>query len=366
MNQSILNWSRGLPSGKVLSKETLNNRDIIEKASNLSVHNNTRKAYLRAYEALGIDIINRVPVDNAPIPSSWGEFRTHPELPYYYTSLGVYDTAIRYKFPCTSTEDVWELDMNTIHYSDLITPVPHFCEWNDIHIRQQLLQNVGLYYPMLYTTLFMWAVEVLGWEVFMLAGIEQSGRFHEHFLVPCVEKSKQIIHEILEASESPFIFVHDDLADASGPVFPPSWYDEFIFPHYPEIWKEAKDRGKKIILVADGNMTEFLPNLLQAGVDGFMFENPATSIDDVISYFGLPGKIMIGGIDTQKLTYGTPEEVKQMVYDLHGKTKYIKGFAISSCGGLHGNIPLPNLEAYFDARADIGATPEDWRTRYGS
>jgi hypothetical protein len=52
-----------------------------------------------------------------------------------------------------------------------------------------------------------------------------------------------------------------------------------------------------------------------------------------------------------------------MVHSLHEKTQNCPGFAIASCGGLHGNIPLPNLEAYFDVRADIGATPVDWRYR---
>ena len=32
-------------------------------------------------------------------------------------------------------------------------------------------------------------------------------------------------------------------------------------------------------------------------------------------------------------------------------------------GGLHDDIPLANLEAYFDARAEVGVTPTDWRTR---
>ena len=72
---------------------------------------------------------------------------------------------------------------------------------------------------------------------------------------------------------------------------------------------------------------------------------------------------MIGGVDTAKLTVGSPDEVRQMVLDLHEKMKNCSGFAISSCSGLHGNIPLANLEAYFDARVEIGATPEDWRNR---
>jgi len=83
----------------------------------------------------------------------------------------------------------------------------------------------------------------------------------------------------------------------------------------------------------------------------------------VIEVFSSPGKYLIGGIDTKKLTFGTPDEVRHMVRELDKKTRNIPGFAISSCGGLHETIPLENLEAYFDARVALGATPADWKTR---
>jgi hypothetical protein len=52
-----------------------------------------------------------------------------------------------------------------------------------------------------------------------------------------------------------------------------------------------------------------------------------------------------------------------MVLDLVDTAGACPGFAMASGGGLHGNIPLGNLTAYFDARAEVGATPTDWRTR---
>ena len=82
-----------------------------------------------------------------------------------------------------------------------------------------------------------------------------------------------------------------------------------------------------------------------------------------IEHFGAPGRFLIGGIETVKLTQGRPDEVGEMVREVHRKTRDCPGFAMASCGGLHSNIPVENIEAYFDARAEIGVTPEDWRTR---
>jgi hypothetical protein len=356
-------WADGERGEKLVSKETLNHRGLMELVSGMDVYEQTPEAYRRTYEALGIDIINRVPLCNAPEPTPTGDSRTVPGRPYRRGSLGVYDTVMRHTYLCGTPEDVWSLSMSDLSYEDLLVPVPHPCTAKDICEREAALGDVGLYYPMLYTTLFMWPVEFLGWEVFMVAAGMEPDRFHEHVLLPCATKSRAIVTAIAEASDTPFVFVHDDLASANGPMFSPQWYDDYIFPHYPEIWGRAKELGKKIIFVADGNMEAFLPKLIDAGVDGLMFENPATSVNAVIEHFGQRGRFMIGGMDTAELTTGTPETIRAMVLALYEKTRDCPGFAIASCGGLHENIPLPNLEAYFDARAQIGATPADWRER---
>ena len=78
----------------------------------------------------------------------------------------------------------------------------------DVERRRATAQQHFIYYPLLYTTLFMWGVEVLGWEVFMMAAAIDPDRFHQHFLIPCAAKSNTIVTEIARASSSPIIFVH--------------------------------------------------------------------------------------------------------------------------------------------------------------
>ncbi|MEI8352362.1 MAG: uroporphyrinogen decarboxylase family protein [bacterium] len=362
MKQDALNFGAGSPTVKRVSKETLNHRGLVELVSGLDAYAHTAEAYRRAYEALGIDLINRVPLENAPPPTPPGERRTHSRnADYDLTALGVYDTASRRVWPCREPDDLWRFDVAGLRYEQLVTPVPHPVSAADARARQAALGEIGLYYPMLYTTLFMWPVETFGWELFMLAAAEAPARFAEHVLKPCAAKSTELVAE-LARTDLPFVFVHDDLASATGPVLAPAWYDEFIFPLYPAILAPARGAGKKVILVADGNMTAFLPRITEL-FDGFMCENPATPLEAVIEYFGRPGKFLIGGIETVRLAIGAPAEVRDMVLQLHAKTRHLPGFAMASCGGLHGDIPLANLEAYFDARAAIGVTPRDWRTR---
>ncbi len=56
---------KGAPTGKRPCKETLNHAALISRVSGLDVYEHTPEAFRRAYAALGIDIINRVPLDNA-------------------------------------------------------------------------------------------------------------------------------------------------------------------------------------------------------------------------------------------------------------------------------------------------------------
>lgn len=358
MKQDVLKWSRGEKPGKVISKETLNHPGIIEHVTGLNVFSDTKDAFLEAYRALGIDIINRVPSQNAPAPCKPGRQIPHPDNPdYTRAALGVYDTVFRHSFPFSSLEDFWAADQQGPVYDELIVPVPHPCDPEDIRLRENILGDTGLYYPMLYTTLFMWAVEYLGWDIFLTAAALEPDRIYEKFLVPGAARSKNIVEIISTVSESPFVFLHDDLASATGPMFNPKWYDDYIFPLYPEIFAPAKARGKKIIFVADGNMEAFLGRLVEAGVDGIMYENPATRVEAAVEHFGAKGRFFIGGIETAKLTFGRGDEIEKMVHELCDKYAHLPGFAISSCGGLHGNIPLENLIAYFNARVDIGASP---------
>ena len=363
MKTDVLKWAAGHPAGKLVSKETLNHPAIIEMVSGLDVYKNTKEAYRRAYKALGIDIVNRVPLENAPAPAEEGcEKRCGDRGQYLSLPLGVYDTVFRERFECDTVERFWELDVEQLSYEDLIVPVPHSYRHDDIISRQNALGDAGLYYPMLYTTAFMWAVEVLGWEVFMVAAALEPDRFFEKFLKPCAMKSFRIVTEMTAASENPFIFLHDDLCNARGPVFQPDWYTKYIFPLYKDIFKPIKDAGKKIIFVIDGNISHFVPLLPELGIDGVMYETPATPTELVAEYFGSDGRFFIGGIDTGVLTFGTPEQITEMVMDVCEKYSGCPGFALSCCGGLHGNIPLENLIAYFDARVQVNATPKDWET----
>lgn len=353
---ALAGGTRG-PTGP--SKETLNHPGIIAMATGRDPWLDAPRAFGDAYRKLGIDIVNRVPDTPAPSPTPPGETRDLPDG-YVAAHLGVYDTVSRRTFPFETVEDFLRADPEqiVIDYRRLRTPVPHSLDRAEIARRQALLGDVGLYYYQLYTTLFMWGVEYLGWEVFLLAGALDPDRLDRGFLAPAFEESRRLIEELAK-TDCPFVFCHDDLADKRGPVFSPDWYDAYVFPRYPALFAPAKAAGKRVVFVADGNMEPFLERLLSTGVDGVMLENPATDFQAIVDAFG--DKIIIGGIDTSVLQHGSGEEIRDHVLSVHEQTVSLPGFAMSTPGGLHGSLSTASLEAYFDARVITGHTPPSWR-----
>lgn len=360
MRNDILAWLEGHSTRKLPCKETLNHPELIALASGCDPFEQTPEAYRAAYASLGIDLINIVPEEKAPVPLRPGEVRDQGDgvMEGY---LGVFNTTTRVRFPFQTADEFWEFDVQSLQYSDLKLPGAQYmmpCDRHVIERKMRFIGDAGIYYYQIYTTLFMWAVEAIGWEIFMIAAATDPQRFDRHFLTPVFEKSKQIV-AMLSELDCPFVVCHDDIAMHTGPVFKPQWYERYIYPRYAELWKIPHAQGKKVIFVADGNLGWALEPLRRSGVDGVMFETPHTQLDAVIDVFG--DGIFIGGIDAKILTFGTPEDVRRHVEAVVKRTGGYKGYVLSCSGGLMGNVPLKNLEAYFDTRVPLGYTPADWR-----
>lgn len=357
MRRDVIEESRGSLNHKPLCKETLNHRELMMLASGIDPLIDTKGSYLKSYEALGIDFVNRVPIERCRPPLDKGQSEWVDKY-YSRSSLGVYDTWYRHTYPYPSVDEFMARDeVEELDYHELRTPVPHPLESSDISRRETILGEIGTYYCQLYTTLFMWGIEYLGWEVFMLSIAMDSERLDKHFLTPAFEQTCKLTDVLLEC-DSPYLFFHDDIATGESLACSREWMKRYLFERYTMLFERVHDRGKKVVFVCDGNCTEILEDLRSCGVDAVMLESPATRIETIAEVF--EGRLIIGGIDTKLLTHGTPDQISSHVHTLASLMKD-QHFAISSCGGLHDGIPIENLEAYFDTRSEYGFNTPDWR-----
>jgi uroporphyrinogen-III decarboxylase len=89
-----------------------------------------------------------------------------------------------------------------------------------------------------------------------------------------------------------------------------------------------------------------------------MCESPATPFDRVLATWGEAGRMFIGGIDSALLAFAQPEEVAGHTRTVIEQGRRYPGFVLGASGGIHGEVPLENLVAYFGTRARMGIPAE--------
>jgi hypothetical protein len=346
----------------------LDHPELMRRLSGKDPFKETEEAYLTSIERLGIDLITESPgpwwkiMERPRMRLKPGEtiYKVEPDIYHKkpikqgFAYVGVHPTVFPIEYPFKDEEDVLNYDPSEL----MPESVEELAKKNEKQYQKMLRKLNGRAEPygFYYTTLFMWPVMVFGWELFLIPAVKQEERFDtllNRFFQLSVKHTKA-----LACTSMKVVILHDDITFSTGPAIAPEWYEHHIFPRYPEILKPLKDSGKIVLFCSDGKLDIFLDRLVEIGFDGFMPETPATDLNKLLEIG--KNKVIIGGIDTDILTRGCPEEVLAHTGGVLQKTRDLPGFFISSPGGLYGNIPLENLRAYFQARSKFGGPPVDW------
>jgi hypothetical protein len=199
-----------------------------------------------------------------------------------------------------------------------------------------------------YHTLFHWCISKFGWESFLEAAATERRRF-DGLLGRFAEVSARVMEAWSRVKGLEVFISHDDICMTRGPVFHPEWYREHVFPRYRKLWEPLKAKGIKIIFCSDGNITEIAEDVAEAGADGFIFE-PLADLGWMVERFGKK-KILIGGISTRTLTFGSEEDVEAEVQRAIEIAGDCAGYFLNAGGQITHNIPMANLRRYWEAAA---------------
>ena len=140
----------------------------------------------------------------------------------------------------------------------------------------------------------------------------------------------------------------------SGAFVQPEWYREFVFPNYKKYFAPLKEAEKKIIYTSDGNFSEFIDDIADCGVNGFVME-PCTDMNYIAEKYGKTHSF-IGNADTRILLNGTKEDIYQEVKRCMDIGKKCPGFIMAVGNHIPPNTPVENCLYYNDAY-------EKWRKR---
>ncbi len=200
-----------------------------------------------------------------------------------------------------------------------------------------------------YITMFSGLIDIFGWEMLLLAGGMDPVGFGK-----LAQRYETWITQFFEAfaeSDVPVLMSHDDIVWTSGAVFRPEWYREYIFPAYERMWRPVLDAGKKIVYTSDGNYTEFLEDIVEAGAHSLVME-PTTDMAAFAEKYGQTHGF-IGNADTRILLSGGKAEIRAEVERCMAIGKDCPGFMMAVGNHIPPNTPVENAIYYNDVYEEL-------------
>lgn len=196
-----------------------------------------------------------------------------------------------------------------------------------------------------YITCMSGLIEIFGWDILLCAaGLDPDGfgRMTERYVAYVMP-----YFEALAKSKAPIVMVHDDIVWSNGPFLHPDWYRRYLFPSYQKLFVPLHESGKKIMYTSDGNYTQFLDDIAQCGVHGFVME-PLTDMGYLAEKYGQT-HVMIGNADTRVLLNGDKEEIYGEVKRCMDIGKKCPGFFMAVGNHIPANTPVESALWYNEA-----------------
>jgi hypothetical protein len=148
--------------------------------------------------------------------------------------------------------------------------------------------------------------QLLGEEGVCVAAGDEPELLHE-ILGTIAETAVRVIREV-QARGGGFdeLYVHEDMAGKSGPLFGPRQVREFMAPYFRRAWAAAQEAGARVFMMdSDGDMSPILADLCDAGMNAIHPMEPVGN-NGLLAVREKLGKRLAfqGGIDKHALRKG--------------------------------------------------------------
>lgn len=100
------------------------------------------------------------------------------------------------------------------------------------------------------------------------------------------------------------IGIAEDMSYNHGPMLSHDLFAEFISPYYKRLAKVIKQRDTKLMIDSDGNITDMIPWMMEAGIEGVYPLERQANVDLVQIRAKYPHFLMMGGYDKMVMPLG--------------------------------------------------------------
>lgn len=295
------------------------------------------KASCAFVKAWGYDFVWSTLIHNQPL----GDFRTSMGHAFY-SAGGIDYRDDRDQLPCPfrTPEEALMFDPAAVY--KVINHADTVALFNEHYHKQCRKYPDAVNCTGIYITLISGLIEIFGWDMLLLAAGTNPAGFGA--VANRYATWVQRYFDALADSESPVVMVHDDIVWTSGAFLSPQWYREFIFPNYKKYFAPLQETGKKIVFTSDGNYTEFIDDIADCGINGFVLE-PTTDMTYIAKRYGNTHTFQ-GNFDTRILLYGNKDEIRAEVKRCMDTGKSYPGFFLSVSNHIPPNTPVESALFY--------------------
>jgi len=181
-------------------------------------------------------------------------------------------------------------------------------------------------------------------------------------ILDCTGKfSAHIARAYAEVSDVPLMFLGEDIAGTTGPIFNPKFVRKEGLPRWRWISDPVKEKGMKFLYHTDGRYGSFLPLIFnELGADGL---NPIerNNCNDIFAIRQeYPHKLLFGNVCCiHTLPHGTLGDVEDETLELVEKIGPQGGIFIGSSSEVHDAVPVENAVEMYQTVHKFGSYPID-------
>lgn len=147
--------------------------------------------------------------------------------------------------------------------------------------------------------------------------------------------------EVFAKYQPSFVTLAEDMSYNLGSMLSKDCFDEFLKPFYQKFAPHLHDKGIKLIIDSDGDVTELIPWLIEGGVDGILPLERQAGVDINALSEQYPAFFFLGGFDKMCMKHGV-EAIEQEFTRL--EPAIARGRYIPSCD--HQTPPDVSLACY--------------------
>ncbi len=154
----------------------------------------------------------------------------------------------------------------------------------------------------------------------------------------------RVFEKVFSVLTPDFMTFGEDMSYNNGPMISEQMFDEFMLPYYREMVPVLKEKGVRVLVDSDGDITKAFSWFRRAGVEGILPLERQAGVDIALLRETYPDSLFIGHFD--KMTMPKGEEAMRREFERLLPTMKRRGFIASVDHQTPPGVSLENYRTY--------------------